>query len=270
MRVVVALLLAIAIAALAAAPAGAQKPTETQPPAAAAPPRLDAKAWILIDPRDDSVLASKSPDKRLPIASTTKLMTAYLALKHLKPSQMIAAQDYHPEASAEIELGLRAGERMRVRDLLYGLLLPSASDAAETLAVGVAGSVPAFVTRMNQAAQRLGLTRYQLRQPDRARRPRQLLERARPGHPRLDPAAQPALRPDRQHAERHPPQRRSPADGDQPRHAAQLRPLDQRGEDRPHARRRLRPGRLGHPGLDHPDLGGARHSRRGQPATPTR
>ena len=162
MRVVFALLIAIAIAALAAAPAGAQKPTETQAPAAAAPPRLDAKAWILIDPRDDSVLASRSPDKRLPIASTTKLMTAYLALKHLKPSQMIAAQNYHPEASAEIELGLRAGERMRVRDLLYGLLLPSASDAAETLAVGVAGSVPAFVTRMNQAAKRLGLsdTRY--------------------------------------------------------------------------------------------------------------
>jgi D-alanyl-D-alanine carboxypeptidase (penicillin-binding protein 5/6) len=51
---------------------------------------------------------------------------------------------------------------MRVRDLLYGLLLPSASDAAETLAVGVAGSVPAFVDEMNRAAQRLGLadTRY--------------------------------------------------------------------------------------------------------------
>jgi D-alanyl-D-alanine carboxypeptidase (penicillin-binding protein 5/6) len=47
---------------------------------------------------------------------------------------------------------------MRVRDLLYGLLLPSASDAAETLAVGVAGSAPAFVDRMNEAAQRLGLT----------------------------------------------------------------------------------------------------------------
>ncbi len=85
-------------------------------------------------------------------------MTAYLALKKLKPNQMIAAPTYHPSASAEIELGLRPGERLRVRDLLYGLLLPSASDAAETLAVGVSGSVPAFVTAMNQAAQRLGLT----------------------------------------------------------------------------------------------------------------
>jgi D-alanyl-D-alanine carboxypeptidase (penicillin-binding protein 5/6) len=126
--------------------------------AASAGPKLDAKAWILIDPRDDSVLASKSANKRLPIASTTKLMTAYLALKNLKPSQMIPAPSYHPSASAEITLGLRPGERMRVRDLLYGLLLPSASDAAETLAVGVAGSVPAFVQRMNQAAQQLGLT----------------------------------------------------------------------------------------------------------------
>jgi D-alanyl-D-alanine carboxypeptidase (penicillin-binding protein 5/6) len=85
-------------------------------------------------------------------------MTAYLALKHLKPSQMIAAPSYHPSASAEIELGLRPGERLRVRDLLYGLLLPSASDAAETLAVGVSGSIPAFVTEMNQAARQLGLT----------------------------------------------------------------------------------------------------------------
>src|SRR5204863_1649390 len=97
-------------------------------------------------------------DKSLPIASTTKLMTAYLALKDLKPNQMIAAPTYHPEASAEIELGLRPGERMRVRDLLYGLLLPSAADAAETLAVGVSGSAPAFVAAMNRAAQQLGLT----------------------------------------------------------------------------------------------------------------
>jgi D-alanyl-D-alanine carboxypeptidase (penicillin-binding protein 5/6) len=126
--------------------------------AAAGPPRLDAKSWILIDPRDDSILASKAADRRLPIASTTKLMTAYLALQKLKPNQLIAAPAYHPSASAEIELGLRPGERMRVRDLLYGLLLPSASDAAQTLAVGVSGSIPAFVTAMNQAAQKLGLS----------------------------------------------------------------------------------------------------------------
>jgi D-alanyl-D-alanine carboxypeptidase (penicillin-binding protein 5/6) len=126
--------------------------------AAASPPKLNARAWILIDPRDDAVLAGHAPDRRLPIASTTKLMTAYLALKHLRPNEMVRAPNYQPSNPAEITLGLRPGERMRVRDLLYALLLPSASDAAETLAVAVAGSVPAFVTRMNQAARRLGLS----------------------------------------------------------------------------------------------------------------
>jgi D-alanyl-D-alanine carboxypeptidase (penicillin-binding protein 5/6) len=125
--------------------------------ASASPPQLDAKAWILIDSRDNSVLASKAANKRLPIASATKLMTAYLALKRLRPNQLIAAPGYQPRSSLEILLGLRQGERIRVRDLLAGALLPSANDAAETLAVGVSGSVPAFVADMNQAAQRLGL-----------------------------------------------------------------------------------------------------------------
>jgi serine-type D-Ala-D-Ala carboxypeptidase (penicillin-binding protein 5/6) len=125
--------------------------------AAASPPRLDAKAWILTDPSDGSLLAAKAPDRRLPIASTTKLMTAYLALHALKPNQMVTVPSYRPSNPAEITLGLRAGERIRVRDLLYGLLLPSASDAAITLADAVAGSVPAFVDDMNRAARKLGL-----------------------------------------------------------------------------------------------------------------
>jgi serine-type D-Ala-D-Ala carboxypeptidase (penicillin-binding protein 5/6) len=122
------------------------------------PPRVDARAWILVDPSDDSVLASRAPNKRLPIASTTKLMTAYLALHKLRPSQMVTAPNYRPSNPAEVTLGLRAGERIRVRDLLYALLLPSASDAAITLADAVSGSVPAFVAEMNRTARKLGLT----------------------------------------------------------------------------------------------------------------
>src|SRR5262249_12842580 len=68
----------------------------TASPALASAPTVDAKAWVLIDPRDDSVLASKAPNRRLEVASTTKLMTAYLALKHLEPNQMITAPNYHP------------------------------------------------------------------------------------------------------------------------------------------------------------------------------
>jgi serine-type D-Ala-D-Ala carboxypeptidase (penicillin-binding protein 5/6) len=121
------------------------------------PPSVAAKAWILIDPRDGSILASKAPEKRLPIASATKLMTAYLALENLKPGQVVRAAAYQPSAAAEITLGLRRGERVQARDLLYGLLLPSANDAAQAIAVAVSGSVPAFVSEMNQAAQELGL-----------------------------------------------------------------------------------------------------------------
>jgi serine-type D-Ala-D-Ala carboxypeptidase (penicillin-binding protein 5/6) len=126
--------------------------------AAADPPSLDARAWILLDPRDDSVIAAKAPNRRLPIASATKLMTAYLALHDLRPNQMVTAPAYRPSNPAEVTLGLRAGERIRVRDLLYALLLPSAGDAADALAVAVSGSVPAFVRDMNRTARRLGLT----------------------------------------------------------------------------------------------------------------
>ncbi len=103
------------------------------------------------------MIAAKGADRPLPIASATKLMTAYLTLEKLKPNQTVTAAPYQPIASTEILLGLDPGERIKVRDLLYGLLLPSANDAAQSLAVAVAGSVPAFVSEMNQAAQSLGL-----------------------------------------------------------------------------------------------------------------
>jgi D-alanyl-D-alanine carboxypeptidase (penicillin-binding protein 5/6) len=83
-------------------------------------------------------------------------MTAYLALRDLRMEQRIPAVDYHP-MPGEAVLGLEPGERDTVRDLLFGMLLPSGGDAATTLAVGVAGSVPAFVTEMNRAAAKLGL-----------------------------------------------------------------------------------------------------------------
>ena len=90
------------------------------------------------------------------IASTTKLMTAYLALHELPLQERLVAPPYHP-LPGESLLGLEADERISVRDLLYGLLLPSGNDAAVALADGVAGSVPAFVEEMNRAASRLGL-----------------------------------------------------------------------------------------------------------------
>ena len=125
--------------------------------AAAEAPAPDARAWLLVDARDGRRLAGHDADARLPIASTTKLMTAYLALRDLPLRRRLAAPAYHP-IPGESLMGLQPGERDSVRDLLYGMLLPSGNDAAVTLADGAAGSVPAFVAMMNRAASRLGLT----------------------------------------------------------------------------------------------------------------
>ena len=83
------------------------------------------------------------------MASTTKLMTAYLALRELDLDDVVTAAPYSP-APAESLMGLRPGEQVSVHDLLYGLLLASGNDAAVTLAVAASGSEDAFVARMNR------------------------------------------------------------------------------------------------------------------------
>jgi serine-type D-Ala-D-Ala carboxypeptidase (penicillin-binding protein 5/6) len=120
------------------------------------PPHIPARSWILLDAGDHTRLAAQDPDESRPMASTTKLMTAYLALHKLPLEKLITAPAYHPIAGESL-LGLEPGERMTARDLLYGLLLPSGNDAAVTLADGVAGSTQAFVAEMNRTARRLGL-----------------------------------------------------------------------------------------------------------------
>ena len=160
-RLLVAILVAVAVwpAAVAAQQKGGKAPVQKPPAQPANPagsPQLDARTWILIDPRDGEVLAARSPHKPRAIASATKLMTAYLALKKLKPSRTLRAAPYNA-AAVESVLGLRTGERMRVRDLLYGLILVSGNDAAVTLATGAAGSVPRFVEQMNRQTAALGL-----------------------------------------------------------------------------------------------------------------
>ncbi len=91
-----------------------------------------------------------------PVASTTKLMTAYVARDALGLEETVVAPPYFANP-AESLLGLVEGERIEVRDLLYGLLLASGNDAAAALADAAAGSEEAFVRRMNRAARRLDL-----------------------------------------------------------------------------------------------------------------
>lgn len=119
-------------------------------------PDISARSWLLLDAGDRTRLAARDPGTSRAMASTTKLMTAYLALRRLPLDRLVTAPAYHPIAGESL-LGLQAGERISVRDLLYGLLLPSGNDAAVTLADAVAGSTGAFVHEMNRAARRLGL-----------------------------------------------------------------------------------------------------------------
>jgi D-alanyl-D-alanine carboxypeptidase (penicillin-binding protein 5/6) len=126
------------------------------PPAEEAPPQLEARAWALIDARSGEVLTSHAATRRLPIASTTKLMTAYVALHELPLSKVVRASRYVPEYGESL-LGLRPGQRISVRDLLYGLILRSGNDAAYDLARAAAGSEARFVAEMNRYAAALGL-----------------------------------------------------------------------------------------------------------------
>ena len=125
--------------------------------AAARPePTVQGAAAIVVDAGSGEVLLAEDPDERRPIASATKLMTALLTLERAPPDAVLPAADY-AAAPVESQIGLRAGERLSVADLLVALLLESANDAAVTLAEGVSGSQRAFVAAMNDRARELGL-----------------------------------------------------------------------------------------------------------------
>ncbi len=103
------------------------------------------------------MLVSHAGRRRLPIASTTKLMTAYVVLHELPLRRIVRAAPYEAEYGESL-LGLRPGQRISVRDLLYGLILRSGNDAAYNLALAAAGSERRFVVQMNHYAAALGLS----------------------------------------------------------------------------------------------------------------
>ena len=103
------------------------------------------------------MLASHAASEKLPIASTTKMMTAYVALQELPLNKIVRTEPYEA-IYGESLLEVPAGERISVRDLLYGLILRSGNDSAYDLALAAAGSEDAFVRQMNQRAAALGLS----------------------------------------------------------------------------------------------------------------
>jgi D-alanyl-D-alanine carboxypeptidase (penicillin-binding protein 5/6) len=151
----VALLAALALLSLAVAPARAQ---EDDPPAITAP------SAIVVESSTGDVVYERAADKRRAIASATKLMTALLTIESAELGEEVVASDY-VAAPIESKLSLRPGERMSVADLLRGLMLESANDAAVTLAEHVAGTRSAFVRRMNQRARELELRNTRFSNP---------------------------------------------------------------------------------------------------------
>jgi D-alanyl-D-alanine carboxypeptidase (penicillin-binding protein 5/6) len=91
------------------------------------------------------------------MASTTKIMTALLALERGNLNQVVTVDVNAADMPDSSVMGLSPGERLTLRDLLYGLLLPSGNDAARQIARTIAGSEPAFVDLMNRRAAELGL-----------------------------------------------------------------------------------------------------------------
>ena len=137
-------------------------PQSLATPADAVPvPTIEASSAILADLDDGQVMFAKAPEARRPIASLTKIMTALLTLERrslddvvtVSPEAVFADDDY----GATSALGLRAGERRTVRELLDALLLQSANDAAVALSVEIAGSEQRFVELMNRRARTLGM-----------------------------------------------------------------------------------------------------------------
>lgn len=116
---------------------------------------LNAKAAVIMDSESGKILYEKSKDQKMPNASTTKILTCLYILKHCDLDQM-AEVSKNAAMQPKVRLGVREGEKYKVKDLLYGLMLESYNDCAVVLAEHAEGSVEKFEKRMNQMAKNLG------------------------------------------------------------------------------------------------------------------
>jgi D-alanyl-D-alanine carboxypeptidase (penicillin-binding protein 5/6) len=120
-------------------------------------PKVAARSAILVDARTGTVLFEKDARARRAPASTTKVMTATLLLEHGGLDRAVVAS-VKATKTPYANLHLRPGEQIRLRDMLYAILLRSANDGCVAAAESVAGSVPAFVEMMNFKAREIGCT----------------------------------------------------------------------------------------------------------------
>lgn len=128
------------------------------------PPVNHAEAAALIDVSSGRILYEKQGDKRMRIASLTKIMTAIVAIEHgnLQEKVTVSSRAFGKEGSS---LYLKLGEQMKLEDMLYGLMMRSGNDAATAIAEHVGGSEEGFVFLMNAKARELGMTHTHFANP---------------------------------------------------------------------------------------------------------
>ena len=142
-------------------------PTPTPIPPTPTPSLVNGSSAYLLDATTGRVLLDVDSHLRMPMWSTTKIMTALLAIERLPPDLVVTIQqselDEVPDGMSIAQL--HATDQMSILHLLYGLLLPSGSDAAVVLAHAVSGNTASFVALMNARAKQLGLTDTQYQNP---------------------------------------------------------------------------------------------------------
>lgn len=131
-----------------------------------AEPSVSASSAILIEKDSGRVIFEKSSKKQMPMASTTKIMTAICAIENC---DNIDKEIEIPPSAAGVEgssMYLQAGEKMTIRELLYGLMLSSGNDAAVAIGESIAGSIDAFVELMNKKAVEIGANNTHFANPN--------------------------------------------------------------------------------------------------------
>lgn len=119
------------------------------------PLKLYAQSAVLMDADSGRVLYGKNPTEILPMASTTKIMTCILALEYGNTEELVEVSSY-AASMPKVKLQAKAGEKYRLGDLLYSLMLESHNDSAVVIAEAVGGSVENFAAMMNQKARDIG------------------------------------------------------------------------------------------------------------------
>ncbi|SFF94864.1 D-alanyl-D-alanine carboxypeptidase [Sporolactobacillus nakayamae] len=131
----------------------------------AAGPGVSAQSAVLMDQSSGRVLFQHNSQEKLPIASITKVMTAILAIEsgNMNKTFTVSEEALRTEGSS---IYLKAGERMKLKDMVYGLMLRSGNDASRAIAEAVGGSESGFVLMMNEKARVLGMTNSHFTNPN--------------------------------------------------------------------------------------------------------